>query len=60
MMESATFCRNRAEVERRAAAETTLERVQERHLAAAANWERLAQRGDTTKRGRARKTDAED
>lgn len=59
MIESPTFCRKRAEVERRAAAETNLERVQERHLEAAANWERLAQRGEATDRGRARRADLE-
>lgn len=55
MNEDPKFCRQRAEVERRAAAATDLARVQERHQQSAATWDRMAERGEAFLRSRALK-----
>ncbi|MCM3680980.1 hypothetical protein [Sphingomonas paucimobilis] len=57
MSEDPTFCRQRADIERRAAAASDLERVQERHLLSAATWDRMAERGEATQRLRARRAE---
>ena len=47
------FYRTRAEAAHRDAAEATLDNVRERHLRAAAAWEKMAERGERTESGRA-------
>ncbi|WP_129794131.1 hypothetical protein [Sphingosinicella sp. CPCC 101087] len=47
------FYRTRAEAAHRDAAAATLDNVRERHLRAAAAWEKMAERGERVETGRA-------
>lgn len=58
MMEDPVTCRERAEVERSAAAATTLAQVKARHLQAAASWDRMAERGEAYLKSKAKKLEA--
>jgi hypothetical protein len=46
------FYRTRAEAAHRDAAAATLDNVRDRHLRAADAWEKMAERGERTERGR--------
>ena len=52
MSATSLFYRSRAEAAHRDAAEATLGNVRERHLRAAAAWEKMAERGERTESGR--------
>lgn len=55
MMEDPVACREKAEVERSAATAATLAQVRARHLHAAASWDRMAERGESYLKSKARK-----
>lgn len=56
MNEDPMLCRERADLERRAAASTNLACVQERHLQSAATWERMAARSEAVQQLRANRS----
>ncbi|TCP34936.1 hypothetical protein [Sphingomonas sp. BK235] len=58
MLDEPTVCRARAVDERAAAEQAVLTLVRERHTRAAANWDRMAERGEAIRRRQSRRQDA--